>query len=224
MNKVENMKKENLRFSQNLTKKNNEVFTDIVCYLRVSNLTPENQEEVISDILRMFLDCQENNKSIESVIGEDYRQFTDDVILSINPKLSIIHKVKEYSSIAIMGFCLLVTINFIFEYLPMMIKEGFNFNYQYPIELGTIINCIIILFVASAIFNYIGKNSFELSNKNFSKLSKFVLGASFTTFIIFLAFLHKLTGNIIILSVNISYILGIISIYWIYQVIKKIVK
>ncbi|BCZ47301.1 membrane protein [Clostridium gelidum] len=224
MNSLKMLRNENLKFSQNLTHKDNEVFTDIVCYLRVSNIAEESQEEIISDILRMFLDCQENDKPIESIIGEDYKQFTDNIISAMNPKVSIINKIKEYSKIAIMGFCILLTIDFVFEYLPKIIKEGFNFNYQYPIELVTIIKFIIIIVVASAIFDYIGRSSFELSRKHFSKLSKFVLGAGFATFSIFLAFLPKLTGNIVILSVNISYIIGIIVIYWAYQGIKKIVK
>ncbi|MBE6072749.1 MAG: hypothetical protein E7208_12530 [Clostridium butyricum] len=224
MNSMEILRNENFKFSKNLTDKNNEVFTDIVCYLRVSNLNEESQEEIISDILRMFLDCQESDKPIESIIGEDYKQFTDNIISAMNPKVSIINKIKEYSKISVMGFCLLLTIDFIFEYLPKMIKEDFIFNYQYPIKLDTIIKYIIILVVASAIFDYIGKNSFELSRKQFSKPSKFILGAVFAIFIIFLVFLPNLTGNVVILSVNISYILGIIIIYWVYQGIKKIVK
>lgn len=224
MNSMEMLRNENLRFSENLTDRNNKIFTDIVIYLRVSNLNEESQEEIISDILRMFLDCQENDKPIENMIGQDYKQFTDNIILAMNPKVSIMNKVKEYSKIAIMGFCILLTIDFIFEYLPKMIKEGFNLNYQYPIELGTIIKYIIIMIVACAIFDYIGKNSFELSKKHFSKLSKFIIGAVFAAFSIFLALLPKLTGNIVILSVNISYILGIIVIYWAYQGIKKAVK
>lgn len=224
MKNIEVIRKENFEFSKGLTTENDKVFTDIVCYLRVSNLNEENQEEIISDILRMFLDCQENDKPIASIIGENCKQFIDNIISAVNPKVSIINKIKEYSKIAIMGFCILLTIDFIFGYLPKMIKEGFNFNYQYPIELGTIIKFVIIIAVASAIFDYIGRNSFELSRKHFSKLSKFILGAVFATFSIFLAFLPKLTGNIVILSVNISYILGIIVIYWAYQGIKKIVK
>ena len=224
MNSMEMLRNENLRFSENLTDRNNKIFTDIVIYLRVSNLNEESQEEIISDILRMFLDCQENDKPIENMIGQDYKQFTDNIILAMNPKVSIMNKVKEYSKIAIMGFCILLTIDFIFEYLPKMIKEGFNLNYQYSIELGTIIKYIIIMIAACAIFDYIGKNSFELSKKHFSKLSNFIIGAVFAAFSIFLALLPKLTGNIVILSVNISYILGIIVIYWAYQGIKKAVK
>jgi len=224
---MENLKiirKENIEFSKSLTKENDTVFTNIVCYLRVSNLNEESQEEIIGDILRMFLDCQENDKTIDSVIGKDYKEFTNNILLATNPKSSILNKVKEIFNIAIMGFSLLLTIDIIFVYLPKMIKEGFNFNYQYPIELGTIIKCIIIIVVASTIFDYIGKNSFKLSIKHFSKLANFIFGAGVAIFIIFLAILPKLTGNIVILSVNIAYILCIIVIYWVYQGIKKIVK
>lgn len=224
MKNIEIIRNENIEFSKSLTNENNKIFTDIVCYLRVSNLNEENQEEIISDILRMFLDCQDNDKPIESVIGENYKEFTDNIISAMNPQFSIISKIKEYFIITIMGFCILLTIDFISEYLPKMIKEGFSFNYQYPIESATIIRCIIIIVAASSIFNYIGKNSFKLSKKQFSKLSKFILGAGFAAFSIFLALLPRLTGNIVILYVNITYILGIIVTYWGYQGIKKIAK
>lgn len=224
MENLKIIKKENIEFSKSLTKENDEVFTNIVCYLRVSNLNEESQEEIIGDILRMFLDCQENDKTIDIVIGKDYKEFTDNIILATNPKFSILNKIKEYFSITIMGLCLLLTIDFIFVYLPKMINEGFNLNYQYPIELSTIIKCIIIIVVASTIFDYIGKNSFELSTKHFPKLSNFMLGAGIAAFILFLAILPNLTGNIVILSVNIAYILGVIVIYWVYQIIKKVVK
>lgn len=224
MKNIEMLRKENVKFSESLTKQNDKVFTDIVCYLRVSELSEENQEEIISDILRMFFDCQENDKPIETITGDDYKKFTDDIISAMNPKRSIFNKVKEYVNIAIMGFCILLTIDFVFEYLPKMIKKGFSLNSQYPIELGTIVKFIIIIIAASAIFDYIGKNSFELSKRHFSKLSNFMFGASFAVFIIFLALLPKLTGNIVILYVNIIYILGIIAIYWGYQGVKKIIK
>ncbi len=222
MKNIEIIRNENIEFSKSLTNENDKIFTDIVCYLRVSNLNEETQEEIISDILRMFLDCQDNGKPIESVIGENYKEFTDNIISAMNPKFSIINKIKYYSSISIMGFCILLTIDFVFECLPKMIEEGFNYRYQ--VELGTIIKYIIIIAVASSIFNYIGKNSFKLSKKQFSKLSKFILGAGFAAFIIFLALLPRLTGNIVILYVNIAYILGIIVTYWGYQGIKKIAK
>ena len=54
MSKAERERKENFELSKSLTKENDEIFTDIVCYLRVSDLTEEDQEEIISDILGCF--------------------------------------------------------------------------------------------------------------------------------------------------------------------------
>lgn len=224
MKNIELIRKENIEFSKSLTKENDTIFTDIVCYLRVSDLSEESQEEIISDILRMFLDCQEGGKPIESVIGNDYKEFTDSIIVAVNPNISVFDKIKEYLAMVIMVFCLLLTIDFVFEYIPKIIKEGFSINNQYPVTLSTVIKYLIIMVVACAIINYIGKNSFKLSQKHFSILSNFILGAGVAIFIIFLAFLPKLIGNIVILSVNVMYVIGIITIYWTHKLIKKVAK
>ena len=93
MSKVDMECKENLELSKSLTKENNEIFTNIVVYLRMSDLSGEEIEEIISDILRMFLDCQQEGKSIESMVGgEDYKKFTEDIISALNPKKTVSKK------------------------------------------------------------------------------------------------------------------------------------
>ncbi len=223
MSSVEMDRKENNKLSENLTKKNDKIFTDIVCYLRVSDISEKEQEEIISDILRMFLDWQEEGKSVESMVGEDYKKFTKNIISAVNPKKSVFKKIKEYLGIAVEGFCILLTIDLIFIYLPKILAKGnFNLNFTYDYELPMLIRFLIILIMACAVVNYICKNSFELSEKRFSKLANFIFGGSVVGIIIFLALLSKLVKPVVIISINIRYVLGIIAIYWACKGMKKV--
>ena len=54
MSSIAQKRKENNKISENLTEENLKIYTDFVCYLRVSDLTEEEEEEIISDVLLMF--------------------------------------------------------------------------------------------------------------------------------------------------------------------------
>lgn len=62
------------------SEENNAVMTDIVCYLRVSNISEHDQEVVRHDLLEMVLSAQERNEDIRTVFGEDYKSFCDEII------------------------------------------------------------------------------------------------------------------------------------------------
>jgi hypothetical protein len=63
----------------------------------------------------MFLDCQQEGKSIESMVGgEDYKKFTEDIISAMNPKKTVSKKVKKYLPVVVGMFFVLLTMNFVF--------------------------------------------------------------------------------------------------------------
>ncbi|WP_373897309.1 hypothetical protein ACER0A_013805 [Haloimpatiens sp. FM7315] len=224
MSNIGFIRKKNIEFSKSLTNENNKIFTDIVCYLRVSGISEQNQEEIISDILRMFLDCQEKGESVDRVIGNDYKEFADNIISAINPKFSKRNKIKEYIGTFIMGTCLLFTIDLIFDYIPKVMKNGFNLNYKYDIDLSMIITCLFIVVGVSVAFDYIGKNSFTLSKKHFSKTSNFIFGAFLSALVIFFIVIQKLTHGILVLSLNYMYGLAVVVVYWGYEAITFILN
>ncbi|GAA0115332.1 DUF1048 domain-containing protein [Clostridium senegalense] len=208
------------KLSENLTKENDKIFTDIICYLRVSDLSECEQDEISNDILGMFLDWQGQGKSIDDVIGSDYKKFTDDIISAVNPKKSILEKLKEYLTIIIEGFCIMCTIDFLFLYLPKLVKGNLHLNYNYTLDI--LVKTALIILVCCVAINYIGKNSFTLSKKKVSKFSNFIFGCSISGLIIILILLSKILNNITIISINIFYIIAIIIIYWGYKGIKKL--
>jgi len=227
MSKVDMECKENLELSKSLTKENNEIFTNIVVYLRMSDLSGEEIEKIISDILRMFLDCQQEGKSIESMVGgEDYKKFTEDIISAVNPKKTVSKKVKKYLPVVVGMFFVLLTMNFVFLNLSKLLKGNLDFKLPYNCTLYMLINAIMIVIIAFTMVNYIGKNSFELTKIRVSRRKHYIFrlsaGGLFILYILCSLLLKRTLSNIVILSINIRFIIGIIVVFWTYVVVKKV--
>lgn len=223
MSNLESDIKENIELSKSLIEENDRIFTDIVCYLRVSKLTDEKQEEIISDILRMFLDWQEEGDTVESMLGGDYKKFADNIILAVDPKTHILKTIKKYLGFTVEGFCMIFTVDFIFLYLPKFAKGSADFNVTYDYTLPMLLSVLIAVFIFCILVNYIGKNAFELSKKHFSKLADFIYGCSAIGLLMFFLLLSKVSP-IVIFSINIRYVIGIIIVYWVYKGVKKAMK
>lgn len=220
MSSVAKRRKENNKISENLTKENLEIYTDFVCYLRMSDLREEEQEEIISDVLLMFLEWQQEGKSIENMVGGNLKRFADDTIVAVNPHKTMVEKIKENLAIIIECFCIMLTIDFVFVYLHKVIKGNISISYDY--DLSMLFRWVIFAGLAYWFINYIGKNSFELSRKGkYSKLANFIFGASIAGLTIFTILMSKVLSGIVIVSLNVIYVSVIIGVYWIYKGIRK---
>jgi len=228
MSKAERERKENFELGKSLTKENNEILTNIVCYLRVSDLTEEDQEEIISDILRMFLDCEAEGKSIASMVGEDYKQYTESIISAVNPNKTVYQKVKEYLPAIVGMFFVLLTIDFTFSNLPKFLKGNFDFNLPYNYTLDMLIKTLMITIIATTMVTYIGKKGFELSRIRNSRRKHFIFqfsaGGLFMLFLITSVVLQRTLSNIVIMSINIQFVIAIIIVFWIYVLVKRVMK
>lgn len=220
MSEVNKIIKENNKFSKKLNEENQIIYTDIVCYIRVSSINEKEKEEIISDILDMFLRCQKAGKSIEEAIGNDYKGFCDSIIQSVSQKKISFNKVKGYLGIIINGIFILLSIDFVFNYIPKLIEDKALVSYQFNISF--FMTTIIIIFMSIAILKYIGKNSFKFSNRKASKKENFLFGVGFASFIILMAILQYALRNYILFSLSGYYVCAILGIYWIYELIIKI--
>lgn len=84
--------KQNNQREKELTKENNQVLTDMVVYLRGSDLSDYNQELVRADLIEMVLDAQVRGDDIEKVFGENYQSICDEIIRAF-PKRTTSQKV-----------------------------------------------------------------------------------------------------------------------------------
>lgn len=81
----------NNRMEKKLTEESCAVLTDIVVYLRGSDISCYEQEKVRRDITQMLIDGEHRGDDAGSVIGEDYQTFCDSVIAEI-PKRTLREK------------------------------------------------------------------------------------------------------------------------------------
>lgn len=220
MSSVSQRRKENSKISENLTEENLKIYTDFVCYLRVSNLREEDQEEIINDVLLMFLEWQQEGKPIENMVGGNLKGFADDTIAAVSSHKTVVERIKENLAIIIEGFCIMLTIDFVFLYLHKVIKGSVSISYDY--DLAMFLKTLIFVGLSYCFINYVGKNSFELSRiGKSSKLANFILGASIAGLIIFTILMSKVLGSVVIFSLNVIYVAIIIGVYWTYKGINK---
>ncbi|WP_426351282.1 hypothetical protein ACPWSR_08645 [Alloiococcus sp. CFN-8] len=152
-----------------LLKSNNEIYTDMIVYLRGSDMTMYNQELVREDLIQMILDGQDRGEDIQKVMGCNYKEVCDEIIENM-PKRTKTQKlcdiIESYLSyIWIIGFITII------KFLISGLANGEN-TIVLPISVGDIINMLIIIIAANLIVNYIIKNSFK--NKKENKIISFI--------------------------------------------------
>lgn len=219
MSDVKAMIKSNFELSKGLNKENDIIYTDIVCYLRVSLLEEVKTEEIIADILDMFLRSQEQGKAIREIIGEDYKAFCDSILESLEPKKFSFKSLKENAEIIINGLFILLTIDIMFSYLPKLIKS--KDITQYSLNASFLINSAIIIILAIGIVNYIGKNSFKLTKSKPKKITYFFIWLGFSAFILGTMFISFKLSKYPLFSLNIYFVIVPVALYWIYKGYSK---
>ncbi|HEY5561929.1 MAG TPA: hypothetical protein VIK72_09295 [Clostridiaceae bacterium] len=220
MSEAEKMVKETWKISKKLNETNAKIFIDIVCYLRVSSIEEKEKEDIISEILDMFLRYQEENKPIEEAIGKDYKGFCDSIIESVKPKKLTLNKAWEYFKMIIISVLVLLTINFIMNYIPKAIKSKAIINYE--LNLGFLVGIIIIMALSIGIVDYIGKNSFKSSKTKHSKKVTFLVGAGFGLSFALLVLLTYKLSSFVLFSINGYVVFIVICFYWLFKLIKKV--
>ena len=86
MNKFakELLRKNNTR-EKEIVDENEEIYTNMIVYLRSSDLTDYNQEVVRGDIIELILDAQQRGDNIQKVMGNSYKEICDEII-EVMPK------------------------------------------------------------------------------------------------------------------------------------------
>jgi DNA-binding ferritin-like protein (Dps family) len=163
---------ENNKFEKyNLSEHSKNVMTDIVCYLRGSDLSEYNQEVVRRDIDYMLSDGEKRGETAELVVGREYQAFCDEIVKSF-PKRTIAEKIISNvnditSAISIIAFI------WLFIKVTQSIVEWTSIFYL-QITMGEIIGNIIAVIEAKIIFNYITRKVFDETNIKKNKIKYFL--------------------------------------------------
>ena len=154
------------------------VMTDIVCYLRGSNLSEYHQETVRRDIHYMLVDGESRGETPEVIIGGDYQQFCDEIIRSF-PEPTWSEKLRREVHEITFSFSILALI-----WLVGKLVEGFIKNtslFQLSLTLGELIGGLIIVVAVNFIVNDLTRNVFLKSNASDKKhKNAFLLWAKLT--------------------------------------------
>ncbi len=175
--KTKALNRKNNELDKNLNKENSMVMTDMVCYLRVANISDYHQEIVRQDLLQMFLEAQERGEAIETVIGGDYKAFCDDIIAALPPK-SFKERFFDFVDIILLGAAILGAINIIlskemFELIRNAVT-GQTMNYQLAVTTGRLLSFAVIIAAAFFIVHFIGGHGLD-NRKNKGSLRESII-------------------------------------------------
>lgn len=137
---------------------NAQIYTNMIVYLRGSELSNYNQEVVREDIIDMILDGQDRGDSIQKVMGDNYKEICNEII-DVMPKKTKKDKILEFCEIAFNALAVLglirlgaVLLDFIF---------GNNNRLIFTLTVGQVMQAVLIICTANIITNFITKNSFD---------------------------------------------------------------
>jgi len=220
--KVKELNKRNNELDQKIEEKNDEVLTNMICYLRGADISAYHQELVRNDLLEMVLSAQERGEDIQTVIGGDYKEFCDDIIANLPPK-TMKQKVVDFFDTICLCLVILGIINIVLAKETSEIIKNFitgaAIELDISVSLGDIISVCFIIVVSVMIVSYVTKNSFkESENKKSAVLKMVLLGIGFMA--VFL--LVHWFGRNVLFSVNIFVTLAaIVGLFLVHKILEK---
>lgn len=184
--KTKQLLKQNNLLEKQLDKSDDIIMTNIVVYLRGSDINEYNQELVRRDILQMLIEAAKRGDDIEKVIGGDYKTFCDEII-SVLPKKSGKEKMLDYIDIALMGLIILGTILFIEQLVLIIMKK--QSEWLFTVTYGDIIKAAVIIAIAVILVDRVCKTAFD--NKKPKKAQFLIVWIILTAIFIGLFFISS---------------------------------
>lgn len=204
--------KDKIKFNrQNMAKiaeKYDEVLSNIVIYIRVA-LNEKDAEEVINDILEILLGAQHRGEDLETVMGDDYKVFCDEIINSYKNenKLYFLSNFKEIALITLAMLPFFIALNCISKIGGFGISMQNLWNANYKIGVIPILGNLIAIPVVYSILAYIAKNPDKRHKKDL--MFFFSLHIIYIGFLVFVGYQLR---NIVLLIIPNYFICLIISI------------
>lgn len=166
MNKRKQLQAENNLLDEKLTKENQILMTDIVCYLRVSNMYDYEVERTRQDLLDMMLDAQSKQEDIKNRIGIDYKEFCNEIIAN-SPRKTALYMSLEKIDLICMCMIILLVIAIVLnkDILTGSIFTQDFLNFPFKIKASDLIINFLIIVIAFGIVEYICKTSLSKKKK-----------------------------------------------------------
>ena len=210
MNKAcRDLRKKNNEREQAISKENDEVYTDMLVYLRCADITQYNQELVREDIIELILDGQQRGDDIAKVMGSRYKEICDEII-DVIPKRTKIEKVKDCVETSLCCLWIIGGIYLVQQMVSALLADASNFNFT--LTIGNLVSAAVIIIVANVVVEYVCKTALK-EKKSTNKVLSFIMcwGICFLIFAAILFSIFYLTAPILeIPMIAAALIVGII--------------
>lgn len=204
MARTKQLMRENNAFERALSPEFNQVLTDMVVYLRSAPVSEYNQELVRRDIGRMFLDAQRRGDSPADVIGEDYRQFCDQVLAEV-PRLTVRERVLDGLSTSLVCLGVWGVIWLFNRGLLAVVRGGWP---DIPVTVGDLLVTVLILVAAGYLFHAFSRAAFSNSYTGLFFKVFLILAALLLVGWVFDSRLGYLHFGIVLAGIALCFVLG----------------
>lgn len=209
MDKTQSLIKQLNKASENLSPENKNIFSDIVIYIRTSNIKTKDGEEFLQQILDSFLNAEQQGVTIENVLGTtDIEHYCEEIVSTYKSSYNYLSRCSEYIMYTGMLITILSIINYTGQSLPMIIKYGVNgLTFYLNSNLGEILQTVLIVLVIIAIRIYINKKCFKKTGEvsSIKKIFKFFLLSILWIYISYAC--NIFFGKILLFELNIILVL-----------------
>lgn len=211
------LRKNNLR-EKEISKENDEIYTNMIVYLRTSNMNDYNQEVVREDIINMILDGQARGDNIQEVMGGNYKEVCDEIIAAM-PKRTPKERVLDFVSIFLSVLWILGTIAIVetLVYAYLLKKQSGVFI----LTVGDLINGGIIMLAAIAILYYVSKTSFATMQEN-SKITFIKLWLLSSIIILVLFLCNKYFTTVVLELPLLTAFLFVLGVFLVNKVVESV--
>ena len=193
--------KKNNENEKNILEENDEIYTNMIVYLRGANISEYNQEKVREDLIAMILDGQERGDDIQKVIGENYKEICDEIIAEI-PKKTVKENVM-YALMLTLDIVWIVGIISVIKTLIFMLAQNSK-DMTFVFSLGDLISWGMIVFVAYLVVYYICSTTFREKERETNKVLSFIIIWFICCIILCAIILPSLLIKVTIFSVHIG--------------------
>ncbi|GAB6179252.1 DUF1048 domain-containing protein [Desulfotomaculum defluvii] len=208
MKDLQGMIRRNYELSRELTPVNEAIYNAMVCYLRTSPVDEYTVEEIIGEILELFLSTQARGEKIEQAIGDDYRGYCDKLIATALKQPRGVKWQRHLANLEMLlnTLILLWFIDLVFQHLPRMVHYK-KLLLSYQVNAGFLVSALIIILAAIFATKYIGKNSFKLStNKSIRKKTGLISGFAIGTIFALLVLISGELSSYVLFTTKLYYI------------------
>ncbi len=206
--------------SKQLNPQYDQVYGDMVVYLRTSNVLAVDVEEIINDILVMMLEAQARGESVEVVFGSDYQLFCDEMIASMG-KGSAENRVKDSLHLLLPSLNISLFFSW-FNTLDVKGLEDFRGLLTVDLSVAFVLNLVFMLISVFVLLRWLHRSVYSTGAKSIPEWRKALPGGLiFAVSVMLLAFVSRTLDQYVLMHFHVAWLLGLMGCLWIWDKLSE---